>query len=251
MLKAVRICLILPAAFLIAAHAAQAESIKVGQVDSGYCVPFGCSGGTTYQQVFDASLFSHVFDISVLDFFNTTDECCGEPYIDPAHYEVWISTTSAAVNGLNPTDFAANRGADSTRVFSGALGSATEPVVRPGPETTLRFSWTNPFHYDPRTGNLLIEVRKTGGYFFGDDGTYLDFDQFMVGSSHVADFFPGGYWNNRSAALVARFNGTFGEAISRDPGPDPVPEPTTFLLIGTGLAGAALRKRRRNRRALN
>lgn len=227
---------------LAAPFSARAESVKVGQVvTGGYCVPFGCSPGTTYQQVFDASLFPNVFDIRGVDFFNTMANSGGDAHIDPAHYELWLSTTSAAVNGLNPTDFAQNRGADSTRVFAGTLGG-TGGEVPPGPNSTLSFTWSSGFHFDPRTGNLLLEVRKTGGSFFGDDGTYLDSQENMIGSSHVNDFGSAASRNNTSMGLIVRFNGTFGEAV--DP-TAPVPEPATLLLIGGGMATLAIRRRRR------
>ena len=245
MRKRTNIFLFILGVFLAAPISARGESVKVGDgISGGYCVPFGCSPGTTYQQVIDASLFTNVFDIRGVDFFNTQDNCCGDPYIDPAHYELWLSTTSAGVNGLKPTEFAQNRGADATRVFSGHLGTDPNGEVPPGPNTTLSFSWGSAFHFDPRTGNLLLEVRKTGGSFFGDDGTYLDSAENMVGSSHVNDFGSAAYWNNRSMGLIVRFNGTFGDPVPGEV-PEPAPEPATVLLIGGGMAALAIRRRRR------
>lgn len=80
------------------------------------------------------------------------------------------------MGGLSTTNLDANRGGDATRVFAGALGGSTSGEVPPGPDTRLTFAWSGAFRYDPSRGNLLIDIRKTGGVFFGDHGTYLDFD---------------------------------------------------------------------------
>ena len=95
-----------------------------------------------FEQVYDASLFLNAFDITGLDFFNTTFEPPGDVSIDPAHYEVTVSTTSAVVNGLNTTDFASNLGGDERLVFAGPLGGE----LAPGPNVTLPFNWIEPFH---------------------------------------------------------------------------------------------------------
>lgn len=233
---------------LAASAPAAADSITIsGPSPAGSCTPFGCGGpqmapATIYQQLFASTFFTHVFEIRGLELFNTGVNSGGDQYLDPAHYEIWLSTTPAAVDGLDAVDFTANRGTDATRIFAGPLGGDPNGEVPPGPDTTLPFTWTSAFRYDPRAGNLLMEVRKTGGSFFGDDGTYLDF-VFLPGLSVVSDFSGfSPYWNNRSAGLAARFSGRFGDPVG---GAEPVPEPGTLILLGSGLAVAVRRATRR------
>lgn len=162
MLNVARICLILPLAFLVSRGVARGDSIRVGgPPNQATCVPFGCSANGTLQQVYAASLFPDVFALTGLDFFNTTLEPPRDELIDPARYDITFSTTSAIVNGLNSTDFAANLGADARLVFSGQRGGE----LPPGPDVPLAFNWIEPFQYNPRSGNLLVEIRKTGGVF--------------------------------------------------------------------------------------
>jgi hypothetical protein len=246
MRRTARICPIV--AFLVVTASivpARAESITVGELTGwGSCNPFGCKDVSIYQQVYAASLFPNLFGITGVDFFNGVDHHMGDRHLDPAYYEVWLSTTSAAVDHLSTTDLASNRGENSTRMFAGRLGGSPEGELPPGPGSTLPFTWTAAFNYDPRAGNLLLEIRKTGGSLFGDDGVYLDFDDDEPGMSLVSDFGGGGYWSNRSAGLITRFNGILGEAVT----PAPIPEPATMLMLGTGLFGAAFRAARRGRR---
>lgn len=219
---------------------ARADSITAGSITGwGACVPFGCAGATIYQQVYSSALFPDVLSITGLEFFNTVDHFMGDSYVDPAQYELWLSTTRAAVNHLDPVVLDSNRGPDAARVFAGWLGGSAAGDVPPGPHSTLAFTWTAPFTYDPRSGNLLLEIRKAGGRLSGDEGTYLDFDDDEPGMSLVSNQVAGDYWNNRSAGLVTRFNGSAAGGTT-----SPVPEPGTMVLFGTGMMGAVLRFRR-------
>lgn len=211
----------------VAPVAARADAITIGTGDSAFCIPFGCKDVSRYQQVYDASLFSGVFHIGELAFFRTLDRMSG--WVDPAEYEVRLAITAQPVNGLNGTDFDSNISGRAQLVFAGPLAGF---VPLGG---TLAFPVADPFRYDPRMGNLLVDIRKLGGIFFGDDGVHMDSDLDMVGSSSVNDHPDSRFWNNRSLGLVTRFTGEVA----------PVPEPATVLLIGAGLAGTLARHRRR------
>jgi hypothetical protein len=178
MLTVARICMILPLALAVSPGLAGADSITIGgPLNQATCVPFGCGRDGTVQQVYAASLFHNVFDISGLDFFNTTLEPPRDALIDSAHYEVTISTTSAIVNGLNATDFASNLGANARLVFSGPLGGE----LPPGPNVALPFNWIDAFRYDPRNGNLLVQVRKTGGASHSSNTGFVIMDATTAG----------------------------------------------------------------------
>jgi hypothetical protein len=212
-------------------HPVSADPIVVGAPANGAsCIPFGCSDGVRYQQVFAADVFGGVYTISGIAFPRTIDPISGQ--IDPAIYEITLSTTQRQVGQLS-ADFNSNVGADETLVFAGPLAGA---VSLGG---ALSFTLPMPFTFEPTAGNLLLDVVKQGGTFFGDDGVYLDYATNMNGqSSSIRLQISSGLIVNGNQGLVTVFSGQ-GE------GPAPVPEPTTMLLVGTGITAGWLRRRRR------
>ncbi len=206
------------------AHATSADPIVVGApANAAWCAPFGCRDFTRYQQIYSGALFPGAFPIASIAFPYTLDRMSNQ--IDPAEYELRLSTTSRAVGGLSTTDLDSNVGTDAVLVFAGLLAGE---VPRGG---ALSFTLPVPFTFDPAGGNLLLEVVKRGGVFFGDDGIYLDAREGFELSSTVTQ-------------------SVIGETFARDVGlvtvfADPVPEPTTMLLFGSGLAAGILSRRRR------
>jgi hypothetical protein len=179
-----------------------------------------------YQQVYASTAFPGVYTIGSISFPYTLDRI--SPHIDPAVYEIRLSTTSRPVGGLSTADLNSNVGADAHVVFSGPLAGS---VPRGG---ALSFTLAAPFTFDPAEGNLLLDVVKRGGVFFGDDGIYLDSRQQAAVSSSVGQL-GANPAEVRSAFLVTVFA-------------EPVPEPTTMLLMGSGLAAVLARRRRANAR---
>ena len=212
-------------------HAAAADPIVVGAPgNAAACIPFGCNDGVRYQQIYASTAFGGLYTISGIAFPRTIDPISGQ--IDPAIYEITLSTTQRQVGQLL-ADFTSNRGADATVVFAGPLAGA---VALGG---ALSFTLPVPFTFDPTAGNLLLDVMKQGGTFFGDDGVYLDYQTQMNGlSSSIRLQISSGVFVGSNEGLVTVFSGQ-GE------GPAPVPEPATLLLVGTGIAGGWLRRRRR------
>jgi hypothetical protein len=144
--------------------------------------------------------------------------------------QIYASTTSRPVAGLSNT-FADNLGADNTLVFDGTLTQRTANL--PGPGNTrqfdVAFSFTTPFRYDPRGGNLL-----------------LDFQIFSVSGVLQRDLVSG---DPSVSTLVgpsptATAGSVLGAATVGQFTVQPVPEPSAFALVslgGLGLLGSARR----------
>jgi hypothetical protein len=212
----------------VSVQPSQADPIVVGAPgDAGYCIPFGCQFADRYQQVYSAGLFPGTFTISAITFPYTLVR--NSDRIDPAAYTLRLSTTRAQVGHLS-SNFDSNVGTDATNVFAGAL--AGEVPFGGG----LSFTLPVPFMFDPRNGNLLLDVFKQGGIFSPAEALFLDFSSDMNGASSSAGSADGRGFMNPFAGLVTAFSGD---------GLAPVPEPATMLLFATATAGGLLMRRRR------
>jgi len=203
---------------------ARASSFVISGIaePGGNCVPFGCPGllpGMQYQQVYDAALFSDLMLIDTISFFNTLS-LPGDIHV--AAYEICLSTTSRGVNELDGRSLSDNIGSDSAVFFSGTLGG-------PGSMADGVFSIAgSAFEYDPRRGNLLLDVRVLSVVEGIAPTIFLDFDGTSVDSSRVCAGVPCG----ASSGLVTRFSD------------HSVPEPSIIFLVATALAVARAGRRR-------
>lgn len=205
---------------------AQAGSITVGTEQSGNCYPFSCfakdrGAGAEYQQVYSASSFSGISTITSLSLYRYQG---GQ--MDSATYSLYLSTTQKAVNGLS-TDAAANRGADAMLFGTYTLGGYMPDV--------LTFSG-NAFTYDASAGNLLLDivvdsVTNTVGY-----QSFFKSDESGTVTSRLFTINGGGYGYDGRGLVT-----TFGTADAA------VPEPGVLALMGLGLAGLAVARRRKTR----
>jgi hypothetical protein len=200
-----------------------ARAQLVGTGTGGNAFPFGAGTGTIYQQVYAASVFASAPQfVNAFQFFFFSE---GGPTLSNAVYTIFLSTTSAAVDGLNTVNLDANRGPNNTLFGTFALGGAAP--------ATLVFSGT-PFLYDPSAGNLLIDMRISGQTSEGN----------AAFRSNNGD--AGGVYSR-----VYNFgSGTSGFGLQTEFFTTPVtavPEPATLALVATGLVAVGLVRRRKQR----
>jgi hypothetical protein len=224
-------------AFLIGAFLLLAGTSKPALADivtglppasgNGVCLAFGCNyaaGGTgEYQQVYTSSLFSGPITITGLDFYNTQLNS-GATGMNTGTFTISLSTTSANWNSLSTTP-ANNIGSDNTQVFSGSLAQAWAFG------DTLAITFTTPFTYTPGPGaNLLLNVQATGT---GDSGGDIYFD-----ISRGNTIF-GSYYDFNFGPTVGKGFGLVTGFVTS------TPEPGTLALLGFGLGGLAIARRRK------
>jgi len=225
-----------------------------GDPGAGDCAPFGCPNDAVYQQIYSSSLFSGPISITGLSFFvrNFDHASFGiTPTIYPANYTITFSIVSIPVDGLDPT-VANNINPDLTKTqlfFAGALGDGSTV----NDHFTISQNQGN-FLYDPSVGNLLMQVTT--------DGTNPAFDMFMDVDRNYDQFGVAFDSDPHPAAADCNLSGANGIFAGGDTtgctqanyglvtefeteGPNVVPEPDTWILLGTVLAllGIAYRTR--------
>lgn len=216
-------------ALAVVASAAQGQVTVTGPSNGANCFPFGCKAdarfaGTRYQQVYSASAFAGPIDITGITFFRSPQ--FGGP-LNTGSFDLYLSTTSAAVDGLNTTDFDANLGAPTSYFGTFVIGGLAP--------AELTFSG-NSYSYDPAAGNLLLDLR-VGAMTYNGIGQ----GAFFVARSSA----PGG--NYSRAQNFGTDNVGFGlDTRFEVAGVSTVPEPSTLALAAGGLALLAGVARRRH-----
>lgn len=184
--------------------------------------------GVRYQQVYDASQFSVISEgggfINAIAFRPSQSSTLGAT-ADASDLQINLSTTAHGPDGLS-SQFAQNVGPDDAIVFGpgpisleGFFSTGSSPQA-----FEMLISFANPFYYDPRAGNLLMDIRNySGGHTFGSMS-----GEFAVGDpvSRVLGRIdsPSADILSDSFGLVTAFSVT------------PVPEPSSwFLLLAGGL----------------
>ena len=135
----------------------------------GLSAPFSC--GVRVQQVWDARLFPAAMRIDALTFFNNFPQSA-ESYIEPAHYRFFLSVTDASSDTVT-TDFEANHGRRVEEVAE-MMVVGTSTGFSDGAFGTLTLELSKAFHYNPRKGNLLLEIQKDQSSCDGDGPIYVD-----------------------------------------------------------------------------
>jgi len=227
----------------LSAHAQQ--NITIGTASTGGNVfPFGVvrpgdltdfAAGGEYQEIYSSKDFNSAvpLTISAISFASASGNQ-GVPITATYNVTIGLSNTSATVGFPSnaSTNFAANRGANFTTVFSGSLTA----ILKNNNTFDLVFP-TAPFSFDPSQGNLLFDVvvnKTTQGT--GSAG-FLQTQGFDT--QRVYQPFGTGQAQTDREGLFTQFTVT----------PAPVPETSTAaglgLLLALGAGAAAFKRKRR------
>ncbi len=229
-MKPIFACFLLCLAFLVAIPAM--ADITIGNPPdpgTGNCFPFGCSYNAEYQQVYGASDFNGPITITNLEFFNTQVDF-GSTELPLGTYQIRLSTTSVGVNTIG-SSFSANEGADITTVFNGSINQAWAFG------DTLHITLSTPFTYNPANGNLLMDVIGTNSNAaFGN--TYFDVNS--TGGYFSRVYCSGGVDCGDSGVVNVGYGLVTGFSTGTT-----TPEPSTLLMLGSGLLGVIGVVRRR------
>ena len=198
---------------------ASADTITIGGTNSDNKYPFSSLYVGDYQQVYDASAFSGAVYISGVAFFEDDVYAGGSISGD---YDIYFSTTAAGVGSLSTT-YSNNLGSDNALFFTGAVSNV------------LSFVGT-PFFYDPSVGNLLMSVHvNTGSGIPSLEAGLND-----PATSRIYNSNGSGDPTADNKGLMTQFTVSSAESS--------IPEPTSLLLLGTGLGILGLAACRRNRK---
>jgi len=144
-----------------------ADGVVIPQPGEGNAsgLPFGWIGYQRMQQVISAQTFG-TDPILISGIAFREDSVGGFNFVASATYQINLSTTSKQPDSLSPV-FAENVGPDETIVrpaaVTGFLGSYLPGVIPQHFDSVFNFS--RPFLYDPKAGNLLVEMRSSAVQF--------------------------------------------------------------------------------------
>jgi hypothetical protein len=149
--------------------------------------------------VYDASQFHSISNGgSILEIrFRLNAPCFEAAFATISNLQVNLSTTSKSPDTLSPV-FAENPGSDDTVVFGPrqiVIGNSCGGGVPPE-DFRLGIGFTSPFFYNPKAGNLLVDIRNISGS--SEDRDLLTIDGHSVTADAVSSIFSSGVGSQRA-----------------------------------------------------
>lgn len=236
-MKLFKHAVVLLAASTVVLGSASAQ-VTVGTPGSGQgtTYPFGQGAGyTKFQQFLDASYFNGPLNINAVTFYRTANT---SGTFQQGTFSLFLNTTTTTLANYSFNNPGANEVA-ANRMLIGSVTIANATTTAP----TLTFTGSGMYNYNPSMGNLLIDVDFTpiGSFFAPGRATFDTFSDPVGNQSNLVatasdpQALFGGTASSRGQGLVATF----------DVAPTVVPEPSTVVLLGAGLAGLVVAARRK------
>jgi len=226
------------------ADGAAIGSPRAGTLNSESAIPFlietNGTGSVRYQQVYGASDFSYGGSPEYLITQISFEYGPSSGVIDVVlpNVQIWFSTTPRQVDSLSPV-FGNNIGPNNTLVYSGQLHLFWQQPIG---AYAFHIPLQQPFLYDWRGGNLLMDVRNYQGV---PPLTVPPYDRSFVSSDILGDGVSRtmAFDVNSSIASFADTAGLFTAFTVTG-----VPEPSSALLFLAGLSALVLLTWRRRAR---
>ncbi|MEP6781460.1 MAG: PEP-CTERM sorting domain-containing protein [Gemmatimonadaceae bacterium] len=224
--------LVAASAIALGSASAQKTIGVIGNGANGNYYPLGFSGGySKFQQVYNASLFTGPLSFDNISFYSKP----GTQILQQGTFNFYLNTTSVDPTAMNYGNPLANETVANRKFF----GTYTIGANVDAPNI-VSFAGTN-FIYNPAMGNLVLDIdfSYVGNFINSNRAPFDSYYDSRVSTASDPQLFLGGTAGSKGSGLVTTFasGGVNTFAV--------VPEPSSVLLVGAGLAGLLFVARKR------